>query len=252
MSTHVQLPGGYTLAACDDLDSTNEQAKRLAAEDAPQGTVVWARRQTAGRGRRGRAWISDPGNLYVSILLRPLCPAGQALQISFVTANAITAAVAELISRRAPVQAKWPNDVLASGRKIAGVLLESSVGASGSLEWLIAGIGLNVAHHPDATEYPATSLRAQGAGSATVEAALTVVLKHFAMDLALWQKAGFEPVRQVWLSHAAALGERITVRLVNETLEGIFAGLDRTGALILKTGAASRRITAGDVFPTAA
>lgn len=252
MSAHVQLPSGYTLSACDTIDSTNEQAKRLAAEGAPQGTVVWARRQTAGRGRRGRAWISEPGNLYASVLLRPRCPPAQALQISFVAANAMTAAAAELIGPRVLVKAKWPNDVLAGGRKVAGILLESSPGASGSLAWLIAGIGLNIAHHPPATEYPATSLAAEGAGAVTVEAALGAVLRHFALGLDLWQKAGFEPVRQIWLSHAAALGERITVRLFNETLEGTFAGLDEAGALILQTGAERRRITAGDVFPAAA
>ena len=125
MSVTASLPSPYQLITFETIDSTNEEAKRLAGSDAPEGTVVWAREQSAGRGRRGRAWVSGHGNLYCSILLRPDCHAFKAMQLSFVAALAMADAVASVLPKGAFVNCKWPNDVLVEGRKISGILLES-------------------------------------------------------------------------------------------------------------------------------
>jgi BirA family biotin operon repressor/biotin-[acetyl-CoA-carboxylase] ligase len=239
------LPTGFTLHAHDEIDSTNEEARRLAAAGAPHGTVVWARRQTAGRGRRGRSWVSEPGNLFVSFLLRPSRPAAEAAQISFLSALA----VGEALDRFRPVDTalayKWPNDVLLDGSKVSGILLESAAGGPSGLAWLVVGIGINLAHHPDDVERPAAHV---GAG-AKPEAVLAVLAERLAHWLARWEREGFGPARDVWLARAAGLGGPVTVRLANETLDGLFEGLGPDGTLALLLPDGSRRaIAAGDVF----
>ena len=145
------LPRGYVLKALDEIDSTNEEARRLAAAGAAAGTVVWAKRQTAGRGRRGRSWISEPGNLFTSLILRPHVPPARAAELTFVASLAVAQAVAGFLPGRI-ICTKWPNDVLVDGGKIAGILIESAAGTSGKVDWLVVGIGINVAHHPNDTE----------------------------------------------------------------------------------------------------
>src|SRR6185436_12611332 len=133
------LPDGWTLVALQSVGSTNDEAARLAAAGAAEGTVVWAREQTAGRGRRGRHWASPVGNLYTSAIVRPDCPAARAAELGFVAALA----VADMVPAGRPVRLKWPNDVLVEGAKVAGILPESSIGADGQAEHVILGIGVN-------------------------------------------------------------------------------------------------------------
>lgn len=245
------LPTGYQLADFESLDSTNEQARRLATDGAPDGTVIWARSQTAGRGRQGREWQSPEGNLYCSIVIRPEMPAADAAQLSFVTVLALGHAISGLLPDSVEMHYKWPNDLLLDGRKAAGILLESSGVAGGKLDWLVVGAGLNVETHPGATEggYPATSLREAGAGPVAVRDMLTRYIGGFAHWRARWQNEGIAAVREAWLEHAARLGEDITVRLPGDRLQGRFTGLNDAGALLLDMPDGSRRtITAGDVF----
>lgn len=251
----LQLPSPYRLVELDAVDSTNAEAKRLAEAGAPDGTVVWAKHQTAGRGRRGRTWTSNPGNLYFSILMRPPYPAKDVMQLSFVAANAIADAMQVAAPRGAFVHVKWPNDVLVEGRKIAGILIEAEADEAkpGYLKWLALGVGVNVAGHPsdNDTEFPATSLAAEGVTGAglSVEALLDTLVKRFLAGLVTWRNLGFGPIRRHWLVRARGLGGPVTVRLANETLQGIFAALDEDGALVLHLdGQPNRRITAGDVF----
>ena len=143
-----ELPAFYRLLAYEQIDSTNEEAKRLAAAGAPAGTLVWAGEQLAGRGRRGRGWASPPGNLYVSLLLRPACPPAQACQLNFVAAVALAEAVSALLPAGAGVALKWPNDVLVGGAKVSGILLEASAALDRSIDWLVIGAGVNIASHP--------------------------------------------------------------------------------------------------------
>jgi BirA family biotin operon repressor/biotin-[acetyl-CoA-carboxylase] ligase len=241
-------PGGYALREWDEIDSTNEEARRLAAggERGP----IWLRadRQTAGRGRRGRAWESPAGNLAATLLISPDRPASECAQLSFVTAIAATD-VASVFAPSLDVKVKWPNDVLAGGKKLAGILLESTSGASTTPTYLAIGVGMNLAHFPPQTEFPATSLAALGVTVPQPGEALTQLAAQFAKWYDIWMTTGFSSIQEAWLARAAGLGTRIRARLTNEETSGVFEGIDHTGALILRESQdRTRIIAAGEVF----
>jgi BirA family transcriptional regulator, biotin operon repressor / biotin---[acetyl-CoA-carboxylase] ligase len=244
------LPASYRLVFFETIGSTNDEAKRLARAGGAEGTVVWALQQTAGRGRRGRRWLSPPGNLYASLVLRPDCPGARAAQLGFAAALASCDALAELVPGLGGLACKWPNDVLLGGCKIAGILLESEVGKGDALAWLVLGLGVNLAWAPSATEFPATSLAGQGLEPVPPAAMLEAFARHFCAWAQRWREGGFAAVREAWKQRAALLGEPIQVRLENVTLRGRCLDLDAQGALLLETGDGVRRISAGEVFPT--
>ncbi len=244
------LPPAYRLVALDTVTSTNDEAFRLAEEGAEDGTLIWAREQTAARGRQGRAWSSPPGNLYLSLVLRPECGPAEAAQLGFVAGLAIGDAFGSVAPPMTEVTYKWPNDVLLNGRKGAGILLESQSGAYGTVDCLILGVGANVLHHPEDRAFPATSLRFEGAPPdvGAVEL-LEAFSRHFLSWVNRWRDDGFAPIRRAWLNHAHALGEEIEVRLPRETLKGTFKDLDESGTLVLELpDGGMRRISAGDVY----
>lgn len=241
-------PQGYALREWTEIDSTNEEARRLAA--AGEHGPVWLRadRQTAGRGRRGRAWESPAGNLAATLLIVPGKPASECAQLSFVTAIA-AADAASGFAANAEIKVKWPNDVLANGRKLAGILLESASGGDGALTFLAIGVGINLAHFPPDTEFPATSLAALGVSVPSPSAALSQLAAHFAKWYEVWMTNGFSPIQDAWLARAAGLGSRIRARLTHEETSGVFEGIDNTGALILREAQGrTRTIAAGEVF----
>lgn len=232
-------PAGYRLIRHEKIDSTNSEARRLA--EAGETGPVWitALHQTAGRGRRGRVWDSALGNLAATLLIRPA--RDNRAQLSFAAALA----VADLAAHFAPaarIAVKWPNDVLADGRKLAGILLESGEG------WLAIGIGINLAAHPQGTEFPATSLAALGMTPPSPGHALEVLAGRFAHWYDCWMKDGFEPLRAAWLAQAGGLGGPIRARLPQEELVGVFEGIDADGALLLNRDGQVRAISAGEVF----
>jgi BirA family biotin operon repressor/biotin-[acetyl-CoA-carboxylase] ligase len=238
------LPDGWTLVALDSVGSTNDEARRLADDGAPEGTVVWAREQLGGRGRRGRRWVSPRGNLYCSTILRPACPAARAAELGFVAALA----VADLVPAGREARLKWPNDVLVDGGKIAGILPESSVRQDGAVDHVVLGVGVNVAFAPVLPEmrYPGATL------GGSVEAALEGLTAALARWLGEWRRAGFGAIRARWLENAGPLGADIDVKLGEELVRGRFAGLDGTGALLLDTAAGPRKITSGELLGRAA
>ena len=244
MSSPPVLPDGWTLVALDSVGSTNDEAARLADAGAPEGTVVWSREQTGGRGRRGRHWASPVGNLYSSTILRPECPAARAAELGFVAALA----VADIVPVGCEVRVKWPNDVLVEGGKVAGILLESAVAQSGRVQHVVAGIGVNVGFAPQLPE-----MRYRGAAlGGSVEAALAKLTAALAARLAEWRREGFETVRAAWLAKAGPLGAEVDVKLGEELVRGRFAGLDREGALLLETAAGPRKIVSGELLGRAA
>ena len=244
MTSAPVLPDGWTLVALQSVGSTNDEAARLAESGAPEGTVVWAREQTGGRGRRGRSWASPIGNLYSSTVLRPYCPAARAAELGFVAALA----VADMVPGGRRVRVKWPNDVLVDEGKVAGILPESSIGADGRAEHVILGIGVNVSFAPELPE-----MRYRGAClGGTVEAALERLTGALARRLAHWRRDGFPAVRAEWLVKAGPLGQEVDVKLGEELVRGRFAGMDGEGALLLDTAAGPRRIIAGELLARAA
>jgi BirA family transcriptional regulator, biotin operon repressor / biotin---[acetyl-CoA-carboxylase] ligase len=245
----VSLPDGYRLLAFTTLGSTNDEAKARARAGAAEGTVVWAGEQTAGRGRRGRTWASPPGNLYLSLVARPQCAPAVAAQLGFVAALGLADALAEIAGKLLDLRCKWPNDLLAAGRKLAGILLESESGAGDAVDFVVIGVGVNLAAAPEGTEFPATSLTEQGFPQITPAALLAGFLRHLDRWARRWQEEGFAPVRAAWLTRASGIGEPVRVRLERGTLDGRFIDLDCDGALLLDAADGRRRIAAGEIFP---
>jgi BirA family transcriptional regulator, biotin operon repressor / biotin---[acetyl-CoA-carboxylase] ligase len=240
-------PAGYGLKEAAVLDSTNEEARRLAS--AGETGPLWIRtdHQTAGRGRRGRSWDSPSGNLMATLLLSPGRPAADCAQLSFAAALAVS----DMLARFTPadLKLKWPNDVLANGAKISGILLESAGPGGASPAWLAIGIGVNLKRYPTDTEYPATSLAALGAGAPSAQDALLELAAALARWYDIWRAEGFAPIRDAWLARARGLGTRIRARLQNEEATGVFEGIDASGALILREAQGrTRTIAAGEVF----
>ncbi len=213
----------------------------LAASGLEEGVWLRAERQTGGRGRQGRAWVSPPGNLYASTLVRtrPSDPPGPTL--------ALVAAVAleETVSVYVPGMAvlKWPNDLLIDGAKLSGVLLERAVDA------VVIGIGVNLAHHPTDTDRRATSLAVYNVAIAP-EDFIETLAEAFARWVECWRGQGIDAVRRRWVAKAHPTGTPLNVRLPDGTaFDGLFDGLDPEGALILRLADGTRRVIhAGDVF----
>ncbi|MBB4210505.1 BirA family biotin operon repressor/biotin-[acetyl-CoA-carboxylase] ligase [Rhodothalassium salexigens DSM 2132] len=246
----MPLDPRYTLAALDTIGSTNDEAKRLARQsDAPTLTLVWARRQSAGRGRLERRWMSPEGNLYWSCVVRLPLVGGQVAPVTgdlcFAAAAAVVATVRRLAPEVADLAVKWPNDVLIGGAKTAGILVEADNGAA---PFAVVGIGVNVGWAPDDTPYPATCLAAHGGTTDVARAfdALSAAFLHY-HDLLI--TAGPAAVRADLEGLWARLGERIEVRAGAEPLVGVFEGLDGHGRLCLRLDDGRRRtVTVGDVF----
>jgi BirA family biotin operon repressor/biotin-[acetyl-CoA-carboxylase] ligase len=235
----------------DQIDSTNAEARRRAEAGETGPLWITARRQTGGRGRRGRPWETGVGNLAATLLITTAKPPLQAAQVAFVAALAV-ADLAAVYTDSELVTVKWPNDVLIAGRKAAGILVDSGALGEGRL-WLGVGVGVNLATPPVAAERPATSFAANLVRAHTeppsAEAAMTDLAAAFARWFDLWDGSGFGPVAEAWTARAHGLGRACTARLERETLDGVALGLDADGALRLRLADGSiRRITAGDVF----
>ena len=253
MTRTADLPPAYELVVLDAVDSTNDEAKRRAEAGAEDGTLIWAESQTKGRGRRGNQWQSPAGNLYMSLVLRPDCPAAEALQLSFVASLALADALGGLLPPLSEVTCKWPNDVYLNRRKVAGLLLESSTTggttSGGVLDWLVLGMGVNVSSAPTDLSPAATSLHGEGAGPVTPVQVLEGFSRHFLTRFNQWLDDGFGPLREAWLYRAEGKGGEVTVNLENETFSGRFVDIDQSGALVVEMTDSGRRVvTAGDVF----
>ncbi len=212
-------------------------------------TWIMARKQTAGRGRRGRSWMGSSGNLAATLIYKPHATPAEAALRSFLAANALFEALAIYV-RRDMLALKWPNDVLLNGGKVAGILLESS-GTGASVDWLSIGIGVNLAAVPPAIEgaaFPPVSLVGEGGETVTPETFLSVLASNFATQEAKLAAMGFERIRQDWLRHAAKIGEEITARTGREDITGVFDTIDSEGNLVLITAKGPRSIAAADVY----
>jgi BirA family biotin operon repressor/biotin-[acetyl-CoA-carboxylase] ligase len=229
------------------LDSTNEEAKRLIKNGCAQDfQVILAHEQYAGRGRSGKVWQSPPGNLYCSVLVSLSGDLKKNAQISFVAAIAIGEVLAEILPDEFNIQYKWPNDVYIGGKKIAGILLES-VKSKGS-NWFIIGVGVNIKWHPADLPTAATSLAYCDIKGISPKELIIKFMAAFENNIKLWQEAGFKSIKDAWLKKAYRLNEEITANFGNQTLVGIFSGMNNNGELELVSEGGKHLISSGEVF----
>lgn len=216
------------------LGSTNDEAKALFSDGAGEGTVVRATRQTAGRGRRGRHWVSEAGNLYCSIILCPECPLSQVSQLSFVIALAVGNTIIPFLAKPDLLSYKWPNDLLLQKEKVAGILIETESHGGQQAEACIIGIGLNLNSVPNHPAYPVTALRNYSTLTLDHEVLFYELLMQIKKLYQIWQQEGFVPIREAWMERAHGLGQEMVITIGTQKVRGQFIGLSPEGALLLK------------------
>lgn len=232
-------------------DSTNAHALRQAPHlEGPAWFL--GLEQTAGRGRRARAWASPKGNFHATLLMFPKERPDLVALRSFAAALALRDAFVALTGLATSFSLKWPNDVLLNGAKVAGILLEASSTGAG-VQALAIGIGVNLIAHPDQSvmeegALPAVSLLSETGLRVTPEAFLDALAPAFARWEAVLVAQGFAPLREAWLAHAARLGEPIRARTGKDTFHGVFETIDGQGNLILVTATGPMAIPAAEVF----
>ncbi len=244
-------PTGLARIILPETDTTNAEAARRAASGHPPAWIL-AGFQTAGRGRRGRPWVSPRGNFHATLLMRPSGGPARAALRSFIAALALHDALAELTDLPQVLALKWPNDLLLNGGKVSGILLES-LGAPGGVDHLAIGIGVNLiaAPTPDQVEphaVPPVSVLAETGLRIPPDSLLDHLAAAFARHEATLASDGFAPIRAAWLSRAARLGETIHARIGTATHTGIFETIDDTGALILRRPDGPLTVPAADIF----
>jgi BirA family biotin operon repressor/biotin-[acetyl-CoA-carboxylase] ligase len=250
-SPSPKLPSRYRLVRMETVDSTNAEARRRAKAGEPGPLWIWSARQSQGRGRGGREWISQHGNLFASLLIGVNCPIRVASQLALVAGIVTYDTIAKLIAYegRSELLLKWPNDVLLAGEKLAGMLLENVGSPMENRSVVVIGTGINLANHPEELPQPAISLGAYGMTVAPADA-LEVLAATTHEWLARWAEGtSFPSIRRAWLDRAGPTGRPLRVKINGEETEGVYAGLDSDGALRLLTAdGLEHRIAAGDVF----
>lgn len=239
----------YRHLALDETVSTNTECLSQARAGVEGNLWITAARQTGGRGRRGRVWVSEPGNLYASLLLIDLAPMDRLGSLPLAVAVAVQQAVRTVLPPSAPpVEVKWPNDILIGRKKTCGILIEGEALADGRYA-LVIGIGINVAMKPDNPLYPVTCLRDEGS-AVSAEELFAHLYATMAEALEEWNNGrGVAEIVERWRSVACGIGEKITVNLPDRSISGQFAGIDDSGLLKLDAGAGRlMTIAAGDVF----
>lgn len=246
MSRH---PGGAGRIILESIDSTNEEARRRAAAGETGPLWIAARRQLAARGREGRPWATEPGNLAATLLLPYQGTLAEAARLGFPAALAVVDLLA-IFAPKQKVAVKWPNDVLLADRKVTGILLENfGAGADGALR-IAMGIGVNLAHHParEETRWAPTSIAAETGQAPDFEIAFEVLAGRVGHWLHVLESEGFPAIRKQWLARADRLGQQIEARLPKRVLRGRFADIDENGALVLEAADSTHRITAGEIY----
>ena len=247
----MDWPERYDKRVLTEVDSTNAEAGRIAAEIS-MPTWILGMKQTSGRGRRGRSWEMPEGNFAATLVMRPLETPDQVALRSFVAALALYDALEAATGRSDLLSLKWPNDVLLRGGKVAGILLEST-GARAGIGHIAIGIGVNLAAVPDAAllePQAVAPVSVYGETSVPIapEAFLTLLAQSYARHEQSFVTYGFAPVRELWLTRAARLGEVIMARTMRDEFTGTFSTVDPTGNLVLETAQGQRVIPAADVF----
>jgi len=236
----------YRLVSFDTLNSTNAEA--LTRVRAGERGPLWlaTAHQTAGHGRRQRAWISPPGNLACSVVETLTTDHAGAATLGFAAGLALETALRQVNGGAASFRLKWPNDVLAGNDKFAGILIEAEAVPDGLAA--VVGMGVNVVAAPDGTPYPATSLKGLGI-STDAETLFAALTDAWAEWFAVWDHGrGFDAIREHWLARAAGIGAAIRVRQGERVIDGMFETIDEAGRLVVSCNGEVTKVAAGDVY----
>jgi BirA family biotin operon repressor/biotin-[acetyl-CoA-carboxylase] ligase len=229
----------WRLELFDELGSTSDHCVAAAKSGAPEGLAVQALRQTAGRGSRGRAWQAPEGNLNLSVLLRPSRSASESGLFSLLTGVAVAEALEALGAP--PTMLKWPNDILLNGEKLAGILIDAAP-RDQKIDWLVIGIGINLAQAPSIPGRATTSLAVHGL-QISPQAAAAAMLE----SLSRWHDASGENIQKSWLAQGHKIGTSIEIQGATPRI-GTFAGLSPSGELLLAANDRIERISTGDIL----
>lgn len=236
---------GKRIHCFDEVDSTQNVAQKLIREGAPEGTLVLAERQTAGRGRLGRHWHSPKGKgIYMSLVVKPDIPLHMTPHLTLLSAVALCRAIRREVPEVEP-QIKWPNDLLIGGRKICGILLES-IAENESLRYIVTGIGISCNLLPE--DYPpelldkATSLLIESGKRVERAPLIAQFLRQLEELYALYRSQGFGPIRTLWEASAATLGQTVRSADALGPFEGVAVGLNEWGGLILRQADGAERV----------
>jgi BirA family biotin operon repressor/biotin-[acetyl-CoA-carboxylase] ligase len=235
----------WRLQMFESLESTSDFCVALAKAGTAEGLAVLAARQTAGRGSRGREWLAPPGNVNLSVLLRPQQPAALSGMFSLLAGIAVAEAVNMFLPPSSQATLKWPNDVLIGAEKLAGILIDAAPKGN-RLDWLVIGIGINALHAPIIGR-ATTTLHAHG-GDAAAPAIAAAVLARLGARLEDLQTSGPAAIRDAWLANAHPQGTKIDIRTAQGSISGSFAGLSESGALLLSRGDTVQRIDTGEIM----
>ncbi|WP_168464337.1 biotin--[acetyl-CoA-carboxylase] ligase [Wolbachia endosymbiont of Ctenocephalides felis wCfeT] len=216
---------GFDIHHYMEVSSTNEEALDLLEKGISSETVIVANKQTEGRGRTGKSWISPEGNLYTSLIIDQAKDINRLTELTFVTAIAVGNAIQSSINS-CNIQYKWPNDVLVDGKKISGILLEKK----SNTNWLVIGIGININHAPLST---ATCMGDYGVSVSNIDLLKELII-NFNKVRKQWLSSGFYAIREMWLKRAFKLNEQISIKLADKLYEGIFANINENGRLVLQ------------------
>lgn len=244
------MPKGVEARFYDACASTNLLARELAAEAPDYPTWIVAGVQTSGRGRQGRTWISETGNLYASLLFRPKLKPADLAALPFVIALAVRDSILRMGVEESLVQCKWPNDILVSGKKVSGILIETCSEGNEDVGHVIVGIGINLLHHPKEAQFPATNLKNVSGKVISLEEAIAILAASVKEQIDAWRVDAFETVRQNWLACAWGLGENRRIRTSESDYEAQLIGLNNEGGLeVSLENGEKRTIYAADIFP---
>ena len=243
VATRGAAPAEWRVDHRDTIDSTNEEARRRALTGDPGNLWIVAGEQTAGRGRRGRAWVSPGGNLHASALLIDPCPQARAPQLGFVAGVALAKAAEDLGAGSARL--KWPNDLVVDGAKCAGMLLEAVALADRRVACVV-GVGVNCAHAPEGVGYPTAVM---GNGRIAAAELFERLAARFAETLDVWAEGrNFAAIRAEWLERAAGLATIVRIEDARGRREGAFEGLDADGRLLFRGEGGTEAIEAADLW----
>jgi len=247
----ASVPHGVEAHFYPECESTNATAVSYARAGANSPVWIIAGAQTGGKGRKGRTWVSDEGNLYASLLFSPDIEPSALLAMPYLAALAVRDTLITLGVVADNIKCKWPNDILVGGQKISGILIESSARSSNRLDYVIIGIGINLKHSPAEAQFPATSLAEHLDGEITPQVALQSLANHMKLRLDAWDANDFEPVRAEWTNCAWGLGEIRQINTATEAFDAKLVGLDGQGGLLVQLeNGTERQIVAADIFPT--